>query len=251
MISIVTVCFNSEKTIERTINSVLSQSYANVEYIIIDGGSTDGTIEIIKKYQEKITFWISESDSGLYDAMNKGIQKAQGNIIGILNSDDVFQDSNVLTHIVDFHSKHQIDASIGDVIYRDDSGDLKRVYSSKNWFPEMLKRGYMPPHASIFFSSNILKYHGLYDKSYKIAADFELIIRYFLVNKINWQHHGIITTDMLIGGVSSSGFKSYSLLSLEIGKALKQNNIQFSKLQIWLRGFRKLHEFFKKNLDNQ
>ena len=245
-ISIITICYNSAETLEKTILSVAVQSYKNIEYILVDGNSSDGTLDIIKKHQDKITQWISEPDRGLYDAMNKGIALATGDIIGILNSDDTFYDSNVIENIAKFHNKNAIDASVGNIMQHNAKGKTVRIYSSKYWSPEKLKIGFMPPHPSIFLKAALFKEYGNYELDFKIGADYELIVRYFLKNKITWKYSGIITTAMLVGGLSSSGKSSYTLITKEIQKALAMNNISFSAFKIQNRFFGKIIGFVKR-----
>jgi glycosyltransferase involved in cell wall biosynthesis len=245
-ISIITVCYNSAKTLEKTIQSVLAQSDTNIEYIIIDGKSKDGTLDIIRKYESNISKWISEPDNGLYDAMNKGISLATGDLIGILNSDDVFYDKNVLKKVADFHLEHKIDASVGNIIQCNDTGKTVRKYSAKNWNPEKLKIGFMPAHPAIFFKRELFEKFGKYQLDFTIGADYELITRFFLKHNITWKYAEITTTSMLIGGLSSSGLSSYQLISKEIKKALTRNNIKFSYLKVQLRGVWKLIGLLKR-----
>ncbi len=246
-VSIITVVYNAVETLEKSILSVISQGYSNIEYIIIDGGSTDGTIEIIEKYKSKISYFISEKDKGLYDAMNKGIIACSGEIIGILNADDTFFSNNTIQKIVDFYnSSSEIEACIGDVVQHDENGKIRRYYSSKNWNPNKLRYGFMPPHPSIFIRKELFKKYGLYSLNYKIGADFEMVVRYFLKNNVKWKYHGRITTKMLIGGLSSSGIQSYKLISKEIKKSLKENEIKFISLFIDLRFLWKIYELIIK-----
>lgn len=245
-ISIITVSFNSVLTIEKTILSVYSQTYSNLEYIIVDGNSNDGTLEVIKKHKNKINKWISEPDKGLYDAMNKGISMATGDLIGILNSDDTFYSNTVIAEIVHFHEINNIDASTGNIMQHKDNGKMVRFYSSKYWKPDKLSIGFMPPHPSIFFKRDLFYNYGLYNLSFKIGADYELITRFFLKNRISWNYSGITTTSMLVGGVSSSGYSSYKLITKEIKKALKMNGIIFSSLIINTRFIWKIIGFIKK-----
>ena len=244
-ISVITVCYNSEKTIERTIQSVVSQTYTNIEYIIIDGRSKDNTVGIIKKYENSITKWLSESDKGLYHAMNKGVQQASGDIIGILNSDDIFTDNFVLEKIAKFHLENRVDASVGNITQFNKNKKIVRKYSAKNWSPNKLKIGFMPPHPAIFFKRDLFERYGKYRLDFVSCADYELIIRFFLKNKITWKFSNITTTSMLIGGISSSGYKSYKLISREIKKALELNNIKFSYFRVLLRVIWKLKGFLK------
>ena len=245
-ISIITVCYNSEKTIENTFQSVQSQTYSNIEYIVVDGKSTDETLQIANKYQDVITKVISEKDKGLYDAMNKGIASATGDIVGILNSDDIFTDNKVLENVANFHLNNNIEASVGNILQFNEEGKTVRKYSAKKWNPEKLKIGFMPAHPAIFFKRDLFKKYGYYHLDFTIGADYELITRFFLKEKISWKFSNITTTSMLIGGVSSSGVSSYRLISKEIKKALTRNNIKFSYLKVQLRGFWKIIGFLNK-----
>jgi glycosyltransferase involved in cell wall biosynthesis len=245
-ISVITVSYNSAQTIESTILSVASQTYKNLEYIIVDGSSTDSTVSIIKKHQNKIFKWISEPDKGLYDAMNKGLSMATGDLIGILNSDDTFYSNTVIEEIANFHNNSTIQASVGNIIQHKENGKVIRLYSSKLWNPEKLKIGFMPPHPSIFFKRDLFDKYGNYDLGFKIGADYELISRFFLKNKISWKYSGITTTAMLVGGLSSSGSSSYKLITKEIQKALTMNGIKFSPLKIRMRFMWKLIGFLRK-----
>lgn len=245
-ISIITICYNSAQTLEKTILSVANQTYEDIEYIIVDGNSKDNTLTIIKKHGDKISKWISEPDNGLYDAMNKGIAMATGDLIGILNSDDTFHSSTVIEEIVAFHSNNTIDASVGNIIQHRENGKIIRTYSSKYWNPVKLKIGYMPPHPSLFFKRELFDKYGNYDLGFKIGADYELITRYFFKNKISWKYSGITTTAMLVGGLSSSGSGSYKLITQEIKKALLMNEISFSSIKIQFRFLWKIFGFLKK-----
>jgi glycosyltransferase involved in cell wall biosynthesis len=244
-ISIITVCYNSEKTLEETIKSVAAQTYQDIEYIIVDGNSKDNTLNIIKKYPDTVTKWISEQDRGLYDAMNKGIAMATGDYIGILNSDDTFYEPQTLEKVAQFLSIHPIDACVGDIIQHM-NGRIIRRYSSKNWSPKKLKIGFMPPHPSIFFKRSLFDQYGSYTLGYKIAADYELIIRYFLNKEISWKYSDLITTSMAVGGASSSGMSSYHIITKEVGKSFKANNIDYSPFKVKYRWVWKLLGFLKK-----
>jgi glycosyltransferase involved in cell wall biosynthesis len=245
-LSIITVCYNSAATIENTFKSVKEQTYDNIEYIIVDGNSNDTTVEIIKNYEAIISKWISEPDLGLYDAMNKGIGMATGDLVGILNSDDVFYNNSVLTEIARFHTINSIDASLGNIVQCDDTGKVLRRYFSKNWMPSKLKMGFMPPHPSIFFKRSLFEKYGVYNLDYRIAADYDLIVRFFLRWQISWSYSGVTTTNMLAGGLSSSGFKSYQLISKEVVASLSSHQLKFSPLAIRLRILWKVFDLVKK-----
>jgi glycosyltransferase involved in cell wall biosynthesis len=245
-ISIITVCYNSAATIEKTFISVKDQTYKDIEYIVVDGGSKDGTLATMNTYSDVVSQWISEPDKGLYDAMNKGIQLATGALVGILNSDDIFTDNHVIENIANFHLNNTIDASVGNIIQFNKEGKTVRKYAAKNWNPEKLKIGFMPPHPSIFFKRELFKRLGLYDLTFKSGADYELIIRYFLENKITYKYSDITTTSMAMGGISSSGMESYKMITKEICKALKMNNVSFSPLKVKLRVIWKIWSFLSK-----
>ena len=159
--SIITVSFNSEKTIERTINSVLSQNYSNIEYIIVDGDSKDSTIQIIEKYKNSIHQFISEKDEGIYDAINKGISMATGDIVGILNSDDIFSNQNIITEVVGiFLENPHLDSIIGNIAFINGNEKIVRVYNSKNWTPKKFLYGFMPPHPSFYCKRELFQKFG-------------------------------------------------------------------------------------------
>lgn len=243
-ISIITVCFNAHSTIEKTINSVLSQSYHNIEYIIIDGGSVDGTIAIIEKYRSRIHKFISESDNGMYDALNKGINFATGDIIGILNSDDYYCNKNILNLIAfNFNINVQFDAVIGDVAFINKSNKIIRYCSAKNWNISKFKFGNIPPHPSFYCRKSCFTKYGYYNNSFKIAGDFELFIRFFLIYKINYSYLPISMVYMCPGGLSTSGFKSTLTINREIRQAFKINGLKSNIIFLYLRYFRKIFEY--------
>jgi len=245
-ISIITVCWNSAGTIESTIKSLQEQDYNNIEYIIVDGNSKDETLNIIKKYPQVVSKWISEPDKGLYDAMNKGIKMATGDYIGIVNADDTLANPNVISETVDFLKNHDFDASLGDIVQHNNDGKILRHYSAAKWSPEKLKIGFMPAHPGIFFKRELFDKLGYYALDFKIAADYELITRFFLKNKISWAYSNIVTHRMLVGGVSSSGWESYKKVSEEIMKALDMNQITYSPFKIKSRGIWKILGFLKR-----
>lgn len=244
-ISIITVCYNSSATIEETLQSVQSQTYQEIEYIIIDGNSKDNTLEIVNQYKDIVSILVSESDKGLYDAMNKGIALATGDYIGILNSDDTFYESDTIEKVVNFLKENPVDACIGDIVQHKNR-KIIRKYSSKDWKPEKLKIGFMPPHPSIFFKKSLFKKFGVYTLGYKIAADYELIIRFFLKHKITYKYSNIITTSMAVGGESSSGYVSYKKITEEVGKAFTDNQITYSPFKVKYRFIWKLLGYLKR-----
>lgn len=244
-ISIITVCYNSSATIEETLKSVQAQTYKDIEYIIIDGNSKDKTLDIVNQYKDIVSILVSESDKGLYDAMNKGIQLATGDYVGILNSDDTFYEPQTIEKVANFLKENPLDACIGDIVQHK-NGKIIRKYSSKDWNPEKLKIGFMPPHPSIFFKRSLFNKYGVYTLGYKIAADYELIIRYFLKQNISFKYSNIITTSMAVGGESSSGYVSYKKITEEVDKAFKDNQIVYSPFKVKYRFIWKLLGYLKR-----
>lgn len=250
-ISIITVSFNSGKTVRDTIESVLSQSYQDYEYLIIDGGSKDDTINIVKEYLPRFDGrmkYVSELDRGLYDAINKGIHMATGDIVGIINSDD-FYHRNDIFKIIDsaFETDSNIQAVYGDVrfVNPDNLEKTVRYYSSASFKPSKFRWGWMPAHPSFFtYKVNFEKY-GYYKIEYHIAADYELLIRFLYTHHLSAKYIPIDFMKMRTGGVSTSGIKSNVLLNREIVKACRENGIYTNMLMLFLKYFVKIFEFVK------
>lgn len=243
LISIITVTYNSELYLEDTILSVLNQDYNDIEYIIIDGGSTDNTLSIIDKYKDNIDIFISEPDKGIYDAMNKGIKASNGDIIGFLNSDDIFMNSTVISSITkEFNI--DIDCIIGDVVYvrPNDLNTFIRRYSSK-FKTFYFKFGHMPAHPSFYAKRELYKIVGSYNISFKISADFDFLLRALYVHRANYRYLNIIFVKMRIGGVSSS-FKNKLLLNKEILRSCRINNLRSNYLFIYGKYLVKIFSFF-------
>jgi glycosyltransferase involved in cell wall biosynthesis len=231
-ISIITVCYNSDKTIERTLKSVESQIYSDIEYIVIDGASTDRTNDIISSYSHIVDVHVSEKDHGLYDAMNKGIALATGDVIGILNSDDIFFNDTVIQRIS--AELNNCDGVYGDVgFYADKDFQIKkRHYSSKGFSLEQFSRGMMPAHPSFYVKRELLLKAGEYNTDFKIAADFDMLLRLFLLKNVNYRYIPQELVKMLLGGVSTAGFRSNLLLNKEVIKSCHMNGIESNWLYI-------------------
>jgi glycosyltransferase involved in cell wall biosynthesis len=246
-VSIITVCYNSASHLEDAINSVASQDYSNIEHIVIDGGSADGTIALLEKYDEKIAGWISEPDHGIYDAMNKGIGMATGEVIGILNSDDFYCDEKIISEVADSFADPGIDAVYGDLIFVDPENLNRtvRTYSSAKWSPARFARGYMPAHPTFFVRRKYYEKFGLFETDYQIAADYEMLIRLLYVNKLNYKYLPLTMVKMRKGGVSSNGIKSNIILNREIVRACRKHGIKTSALKIYPKYFNKVFELFK------
>ena len=245
-ITIITVCYNSAPHIADAINSVFGQDYKHIEHIVIDGNSNDGTQNIIKENSDKISFWISEKDYGIYDAMNKGIKKASGDVIGILNSDDFYYNNQVISKVADAFSDEEVEAVFGDLIFIDPNNLAKtvRTYSSKKWHPDRFAWGYMPPHPTFFVKRKFYEKHGLFETDYKIAADYELLVRLLYVHKLKYKYLSMKMVKMRKGGVSSNGIKSNVVLNKEIIRACRKHGIKTNILKIYPKYFRKVFELF-------
>lgn len=246
-ISLITVCYNAEKTIERTIKSVLSQDYENIEYIVIDGSSKDRTMEIVNQYVGRIDITVSEMDSGMYDAINKGVRLASGDIIGILNADDALANSNVLSVIADSFSKNpNNEAVIGNIVFVNNQDSVVRFYTSEGWTPEKFTWGFMPPHPSFYCKKKLFYEYGDYRTDFEIAADYELMIRFFKINSIKFIYLPLTMVNMKIGGKSTNGLYSTIKINQEILRACKLNGLKTNYLKLYLKYFFKVLEFLRR-----
>ncbi|QCU73125.1 MULTISPECIES: glycosyltransferase family 2 protein [Pseudoalteromonas] len=250
-VSIVTVCYNSAATIEHTIQSVLSQSHDNIEYIVVDGGSTDDTLNIIDKYKNKLSKVISEPDHGIYDAMNKGIKNATGEIVGILNSDDFYETNESISQVVAAFEP-SIDVVFGNLVFvkPENLNHITRFYSLPNFKAWKLRFGWMPPHPASFIKKDLYDKYGLYKIDYKISADYEIFIRFLLVHKARFKHINSTLVRMRDGGVSTSGIKSSITLNKEIVKACKENGIYTNILILLFKLPFKVLELIKRPKSN-
>ena len=206
-ISIITVCYNRKATIEKAIKSVLEQSHNDVEYIIIDGNSTDGTKEIIEFYREKISHFISEPDKGMYDAINKGLQLATGDAIGLMHSDDEFFDKNVIERIVSrFNSDSSIEGVYGDGVYvsNDSAERLIRDRIGGVFNIKKVKKGWLPLHPTVYLKKSVIDKNGLYSLDYKIASDTEFLLRYLYKYEIKMSYINSYIVKMRMGGMSTN-----------------------------------------------
>jgi glycosyltransferase involved in cell wall biosynthesis len=246
-ISIITVCYNSGKTIRDTIESIKGQTYKNIEYIIVDGDSTDNTLDIVNEYKDIVDVIISEKDSGIYDAMNKGIKASSGAIVGILNSDDFFATPESVELIVNtFVKNEEIDGVYGDLVYvkEHDVNKVSRRYSSKRFSKKKIRFGFMLPHPTFYIKKEKYDEYGYYKLDYRVAADFELIARH--INKgIKLARIPHILIKMREGGISSSSLLWRIHQNLEISRACNSNGIRTSLLLIMFKLPFKLLSFFK------
>jgi glycosyltransferase involved in cell wall biosynthesis len=243
-ISLITVSYNSGSTIKDTIESILSQDHPNIEYIIVDGNSKDNTLGVIKSFGNRISKFISEPDKGIYDAMNKGIKMATGEVIGMLNSDDFYSNKKIISQVATAFEDQRVDAVFGDLIFVDPNNLSKvvRTYSSKKWNPKKFARGFMPAHPTFFVRRRYYEQIGLFKTDYKIAADYELLIRFLYVHKLNYRYLPLNMVTMRKGGVSSNGIKSNIILNHEIIRGCRENGIRTNEVMVYSKYFIKLFE---------
>ncbi len=248
-ISIITVCYNSEKTVEDTIQSVISQNYPHIEYIIVDGGSTDSTIQITEKYRANISKIISEPDKGIYDAMTKGIALATGDIVGILNSDDVFASDTIISEVAGvFANDPSVDAVYGNIIYFKTGAPDKpvRTWVTKPYYAQFFDDGEVPPHPSLFVKKSVYDAIGAYFPDFKISSDYEFMFRAFKVNGYKPYHLNKFLVNMRVGGESTKSIKNVLIGNKEVRRAWEMNNMKPS-LRFWfLRITKKLLQLKKR-----
>ena len=239
LVSVITVVFNGEKTINSCLESVRSQDYINIEHIIIDGGSSDGTLKCIEKYMLDIAVLISEEDGGIYHAMNKGIALSSGEIICILNSDDLYKSHDVISKAVSvLVCDDQCDAVLTDVVFVpvDDINSKSSRKIKAHWFkPYRLRFGWMPPHPGMFLRRDVHEKYGEYKLDYKIAADYEFMVRIFLANRVSYKILSMTSVVMREGGVSTKNRLSTKIISNEIVKSCLDNDIYTNMFLVILR----------------
>lgn len=249
LVSIITVCYNSATTIEDTIKSVISQDYPLIEYIIVDGNSTDDTIEIVEKFADRISKQISEPDKGIYDAMNKGIRTATGDIVGILNSDDVFFSNTIISDVVKvFGSDIEIDAVYGNITYFKEGGNKRspRTWITRPYYPHFFDDGEVPPHPSLFIKRSVYNSIGTYFPDFKISSDYEFMLRAFKVHHYKPYFLNNFIVRMRVGGESTSSLRNVLIGNKEVQLAWKMNNIT-PPFRFWfLRVAKKMLQFVKK-----
>jgi glycosyltransferase involved in cell wall biosynthesis len=246
-VSLITACYNSSRYISSAIESIINQDYAEIEYIIIDGASTDGTIDIVKSYGSRIAKFISEPDNGIYDAMNKGLRLATGNIIGILNSDDLYVDNSVISLVVDQFEKCKCDALYADLYYvkQEQINNIVRKWKTRVFSPGSFRTGWHPPHPGFFVRKEIYDRYGIFDLEFKLAADFELMLRFLEKYKIQTTYLPQPLIRMRLGGATNKSIKNILFQNIECYKAFKKNKIPVSVFYPFLRLLPKLVQFLK------
>ena len=246
-ITIITVCLNSQNTIVHTLNSILSQTYKDIEHIIVDGGSKDKTLEILKDYPLKQKKIIISKGSGIYKAINIGIKKSSGELISILNSDDIYQNQNIIERIVRISKQNKNkDIFLGDVVYFENNNfsNIYRYYSAINFKRWKLKYGYMPPHPASFIRKKLYEENGYYNEKFLIASDFDLFLRFLFLKKTKYKIINEVCVRMRAGGISGKNLKSYLISTREIIKSFEINKVNTTVINILLRIPTKAVQYF-------
>ena len=251
-VSIITVSYNSEATIEDTIHSVLKQTYSNIEYIIIDGDSSDGTLDIVRKHDDRIATVVSEKDKGIYDAMNKGIEQATGDVIGILNSDDFYASPTIIEQVVDAFHKTGCDALYGDLVYvnQNQVEKVARYWKAGAYKPGAFKRGWMPPHPTFFVRADKYRELGGYNLELKSAADYELMLRFIHKHEIEVAYLPEVMIKMRVGGQSNQSLMNRLKANREDKKAWDINGLKPAPYTFIAKPVSKISQFWKRrNID--
>lgn len=243
-ISIITVVFNNCATIASALDSVLGQRYDDIELIVIDGASTDGTREVLARYESRIAVLVSERDAGMYDALNKGISLATGDVIGFLHADDLLADGDALARVAAAMADTSIDAVYGDLVYvrKDDPSHVLRTWNAGGFAPEKLNLGWMPPHPTFYARRSIYERLGNFDTTFRIAADYDCMLR-FLKAGIRVRYMPHLQVRMRVGGASNRSLANIVRKSREDFRALRKNEIG-AVVALVCKNFRKLPQFF-------
>ncbi len=244
-ISVITVCRNSVATISAALRSVAGQDYRDIEHIVIDGASDDGTLDILSRYSGKSVRTVSEPDHGIYDAMNKGVRLSTGQVLGFLNADDVYAHSRVIASVAEVMQKENLDAVFGDAeFFRADRPSRPvRRYNSARFSPERIAWGWMPAHPAMFMRREVFERSGPFRTDYRIAGDFEFITRAFWPGKLRYRHLPEVLVRMRTGGVSTGGWRNTILLNREVLRACRENGVPTNVFKILSKYPVKLVEF--------
>lgn len=246
-ISIITIAYNSENSISDAINSVLSQTYPDIEYIIVDGKSKDKTVEIVKSYGNKISKFVSEPDKGIYDALNKGIEMASGDVVGFMHSDDLFADEHVIEKVARLFKEKDVDSIYGDLnyVYKNDTNKILRYWKSDEFSLSRLKFGWMPPHPTFYVKRKIYEKYGGFDIDFKISSDYDSMLRFLGKYKISTAYLPEVMIKMRVGGASNRSLKNIIQKSTEDFRAIRKN--KFGNIfTLIFKNLRKVKQFFEK-----
>ncbi|MBU1674115.1 glycosyltransferase [Patescibacteria group bacterium] len=245
-ISIITSVYNNKETVADAIESVLGQSYSNIEYIVVDGNSSDGTIELVKSYGNNITQFVSEPDKGIYDGLNKGVRLATGDVVGFLHSDDLYAAKDIIELVAKEFTQNDVDGVYGDLVYtpKNDTSKVLRYWKSKIFEIALLKKGWMPAHPTLFLKRDVYEKFGGFDLDFKIAGDYDFMLR-VLNGGIKVKYIPQVLYKMRVGGESNKSIKNIMLKSREDLKALKKNNVG-GVYSLLLKNLSKITQFIKK-----
>jgi glycosyltransferase len=245
-ISIITAVYNNENTIEDAIKSVLSQTHDDIEYILIDGASSDKTLDIVNKYKDKIDTIVSEKDGGIYDALNKGIKKATGDVVCFLHSDDIYENEHVVKKVNNLFEEKQVDSVYGNLVYvkKENIDKIVRYWKSGEFEHKKLKTGWMPPHPTFFVKREVYEKYGGFDTNFRIAADYDTVLRFLGVQKITIAYLPEVIIKMRLGGESNKSLANLQKKTLEDIKALRKNSIGGYQT-ILMKNISKLPQFLK------
>lgn len=247
-ISIITVVYNSAATIEDTIMSVAAQTYQDVEHIVVDGASTDGTLSVINRHMNKIQRFISEPDKGIYDAMNKGIGLATGDVIGFLNADDIYADNLILGKVASVFADSAIDACYADLVYvsKDDLNKVIRYWKSQEYRNGLFRRGWMPAHPTFFVRKSVYDKYGGFDLDFKFQSDFDMTMRFLEVYKIKSVYIPEIFVKMRIGGATNRRLLNIIKGNIEAYRACRKNGLDVSPFFIVAKILSRIPQFFSR-----
>ena len=247
-ISIVTACLNNHLTVEQAIQSVIYQTHTNLEHILVDGGSTDGTLEIVERYTRRISRIISGRDRGLYDALNKGIQAATGDVVGFLHADDTYADRMAIQKVIEFFESQKVDSIYGDLIYVDKQNADKviRYWRAGAFDLAKMRSGWMPPHPALFVKRSIYEKYGLFDLSYSIAADYDLMMRFLVDRAMTVAYLPEVLVKMRTGGTSNRNLANIFKKSAEDLRVLKQHQISRPLMALMRKNLSKIPQWFDK-----
>lgn len=245
-ITIITVVLNNEAFVKDAIESVLNQTYSDTQYVVIDGGSNDGSLNIIQSYTDKINVIVSEPDEGIYDAMNKGLALAKGDVVAFLNADDFYTNTKVLEQVVGLFQHTNADVVYADLDYvaRTDKNKVVRKWRSGEFHPKRFKQGWMPPHPTFFAKRSLYQQFGGYKQELNSSADYELMLRFCYVNHVNVAYLPEVLVKMRLGGQSNRSFKNRLLANLQDRKAWDINNIKPTWYTFLMKPLSKVKQYF-------
>tara|TARA_R110002049_G_scaffold261136_2_gene437246 strand:+ start:9330 stop:10082 length:753 start_codon:yes stop_codon:yes gene_type:complete len=248
-LSLITATYNSANTLKPCLESVINQDYSNIEYLMVDGGSKDETVSILNESQNQFSnlHWVSEPDKGIYDALNKGVSMATGDVIGFVHSDDFLSEPTIISQIMaEFNSK-RVQGVYGDLHYIDKQNENKviRTWKSCDFSPKLLQNGWMPPHPTLFLKKEVYQKHKGFNLDYKIAADYDFMLRVLQDPQLKFSYLPKVITKMRVGGASNRSLKNIIAKSREDYSAIKKNKLAYPIWVLCAKNISKIPQFFK------